>query len=391
MRQRWTRRAALAGLLTGIAGCSTSSTDSTGSPESKRSPSPTPIETPQATTSPTPEPVEVRDWPDGYYRGPLVSAHEHMNGPDGFWMAPETLDWFVRWMSRNRVAQAMAITNTQLVRTVGEHDDRLVPFLFPYAQVRQDFTRLAAVLGDVLDEHERYAGIGEFALYRQAPPDGEPPIPADHPRLLEVYDLAAERDLPVMVHGGQPGQYGNPTDPVADMEAAFEHNRECTFLVHGTFHGVTVDGQSDLVIGDAVDVLLDRHPNLYFDISGGNTSPYSYRYNDGPDEDYQTVNPSERKSREWFESKLESDGGVEYHAERLYELFGAAMENHPDRVMWGMDASWQWHYNGWAMDTWVDVARALLGKLPTEKARAVGFRTAADLFDVEVTMPVEPK
>jgi hypothetical protein len=50
-----------------------------------------------------------------------------------------------------------------------------------------------------------------------------------------------------------------------------------------------------------------------------------------------------------------------------------------------MDASWQWRFNDWAMDTWVDVARALLGKLPQQKAEQVGYETAAELFGITVS------
>lgn len=381
--------------MSGIAGCSSFSSDSgvtptsasaetaTQRPTPTATPSSTPTRTPTASNSPTPS-VEVRTFPDAYYQGPLVSTHEHMNGPDGFWMTAEKLDWFIDWMRRNKVAQAMAITTKELAPTIEAHDDRLVPFLFPYQHVRNELDRLRPVLNELLNRYEFYEGLGEFALYRSPGPDGTPPLPANHPRLLEVYDLAAERDIPVMVHGGQRGQYGNPEDPVTDMEAAFTHNRDCTFLVHGTFHNVTINGETGVPIGEAVDILLDRHPNLYFDISGGTTSPYSYRYNEGPDDDYDTVNPREKKSQEWFESKLQADGGVEYHAAQLYDLYEPMLENHPDRVTWGMDASWQWHFNDWAMDTWVDVARALLGKLSRDKAEQVGYKTAAGLFRISV-------
>mgnify|MGYP002278070225 CR=1 FL=1 len=335
-------------------------------------------------STPTLEPVDVREWPEEFYQGPLVSTHEHMSGPDGFWMTSEKLDWFVSWMQRNRVVRAMAITNEQIAPVIEPHDDRLVPFLSPYIQLRDEFERLSAALEDLLDRHDFYEGLGEFGLYRAPGPDRTPPIPANHPRLLEVYDLAADRDIPVMVHGGRPTQYEDPTGLVTDMEAAFEHNRDCTFLVHSTFYGVTIDGESNLPIGEAVDTLLNEHSNLYFDISGANTSPYSYRYNEGPDDDYDTVNRTEKKSQEWFESKLQADGGVDYHASRLYDLYGSILENHPDRVTWGMDASWQWHFNDWAMDTWIDVARALLGKLPQDKADQVGYKTAADLFGISI-------
>lgn len=77
--------------------------------------------------TPTPEPIELREWPDAYYQGPLVSAHEHMNGPDGFEMTHETMDWFVRWMRRNRVAQTMAITSKRFIPIVEAHSDRNHP------------------------------------------------------------------------------------------------------------------------------------------------------------------------------------------------------------------------------------------------------------------------
>lgn len=332
----------------------------------------------------TPDEVDVREWPEEYYQGPLVSAHEHMNGPDGFSMTADRLDSFVRWMGRNRVSHAMAITHTGLVPVVEEHDDRLVPFCFPYDLLRTDLATLADSLARRLDEYPLYRGIGEFGLYRWPGPDGDPPLPANHPSLLDVYDLAAERDMPVMVHGGQPGQYGNGADPVAHMEAAFEHNRDCTFLVHGTFqNGVTIDGTADVPVGEAVATLLERHSNFYYDISG-QASPYAYDWERPPDDDRDTVNPGERRSREWFESKLADRGGLDQHAERLYETFKPILEDHSGRVTWGMDASWQWHFNEWALDAWADIARSILGHLPEDAAADVGYRTAGMLFDIGV-------
>jgi hypothetical protein len=69
----------------------------------------------------------------------------------------------------------------------------------------------------------------------------------------------------------------------------------------------------------------------------------------------------------------------------LHLAYEPILSNHPDRVTWGMDASWQWRFNDWAMDTWVDVARALLGKLPQQKAEQVGYETAAELFGITVS------
>ncbi|WP_460922270.1 amidohydrolase family protein [Salinarchaeum chitinilyticum] len=328
--------------------------------------------------------VEPREWPAAYYGGPLVSAHEHMHGPDGFGMTDETMDWYVRWMARNRVAQAMAITYTDYAPVVSAHDDRLVPYCHAMDLVRDERDRLAAAIAERLDEYPLYEGVGEFGLFHVAGPSGEPPLPANDPVLLDVYDLAAERDLPVMVHGGQQGIYGNGEDPVDHMVAAFEHNRDCTFLVHGTFiNGVTIDGETEVPVGEAVATLFDRHPNFVFDISG-QASPYAYNWRRPPDDDPTTISDQETRSQTWFETQMRQHGGVEGHAQRLYDRFQPILENYSERVTWGMDASWQWHFNDWVLDTWVDVGRSALGRLPEAKARNVGYRTAAGLFEIDV-------
>lgn len=334
------------------------------------------------------EPVEVREWPEKYYHGPLVSAHEHMSGPDGFQMDEEALDWYVRWMRRNHVAQAMAITASYILPVVRDHDSRLLPFYSPHQDLREHFDDLAERIDAQLDEYSAYVGIGEFGLY-QVPDLEAPPVPADHPELLGVYDVAADRDIPVMVHpASHHNGYDNPREPVVRVEAALEHNRDATFLIHGdTFRGVTIDGETDLSPGEALSILFDRHPNFYFDLSP--VSPYVYPWHPIPYELERDGTPevvdSETKSREWFEARMD-ETGVEHHAQRYYDRYAPILENHSDRVLWGLDASFQWHYNDWALDTWVDVGRALLGRLPEGNARDIGYRTAEELFGINVAV-----
>jgi hypothetical protein len=76
--------------------------------------------------------------------------------------------------------------------------------------------------------------------------------------------------------------------------------------------------------------------------------------------------------------------GVEHHAQRYAERYEPILTEHSERVLWGLDASWQWHFHDWTLDTWVDIGRSVLGRLPEEHARNVGYRTAEELFDIEV-------
>lgn len=375
MTRRWSRRAVLAALASsaGCLGGESSPEMSTDTPMATGTPTatPTPTDTPTASPSPTPEPVEVREWPDEYYGGPLVSAHEHMHGPDGHQMTAETMDWFVRWMDRNRVDQVIGFAGDGYLDVVTAHDDRVVPFAFAWKSMREDFDRAAAVLEQRLDDHPAYEGIGEVGLKPYTTPEGEPPVPADHSNLLEVYDLAAERDIPIMLHGSQPWFYSEerrdefeePMDVPgwASLERAYAHNRDTQFLVHATYQwGKMNDGE--IVAG-----VLERNPNVTYDIS--DLHPFAWT--------------SEDKSQEEFERQI-AQKGVEGHAEEFYQEHARILKDYSDRVTWGMDASYDWHYTDWALDTWVDVARSLLGRLPEENARNVGYRTAADLLDIEV-------
>jgi hypothetical protein len=112
-----------------------------------------------------------------------------------------------------------------------------------------------------------------------------------------VYDLAAERDVPVMAHpSSHHNSYDDPEKAVQDAEAAFEYNRDTTFLIYGdTFRGVPLDGKTDFRAGEVISIIFVRHPNVYFDISG--ISPFAYPPNLHPDDEYPAVNPDEKIPR----------------------------------------------------------------------------------------------
>lgn len=380
MPQRLSRRAVLAALAT-AAGCAgnsgdgenTATTQSTTLVTTTATASTSTTEQSTTTQQTTAEPVEVREWPEEYYSGPLVSAHEHMHGRDGFQMDEEKLEWYKRWMDRNRVDRVVGFSSDRYVYIFEGEDDYVLPFAFPWGEIRQDLDHLADNLAVRLDRYPVYEGLGEFGLKgREAVGDtGSTPLRADHPAMLEVYDLAAERDIPVMIHAARPFQYSDEKrkdfeEPMdipswAALEKAYEYNRDTDFLVHSTYEWYKMRD------GGIIAGALERNPNLYFDIS----EMHPYAYGEG------------QLSQDEFESKFE-ETSVETHAERFYDAHREILENHSDSVTWGMDASSTWHYTDWALNTWVDVGRACLGMLPEENARNIGYRTAEELFDIEV-------
>ncbi len=345
MAERWSRRTLLALAGAGLVGC----------------------------TGRTTESVEPRSFPDAYYQGPLVSAHEHMNGGDGSARDSETLSRYSRWMERNGVDRVMAITPPYIFSEVKPHSDSLIPFLFGYPFINQHRSEFATRIKRTFRENDFLRGIGELGVYQHTDADGMPLAP-DVPQMLELYDFAADQDVPIMVHGAAPWHFpdserqswDSPLDcPTLDqMENAYEHNRDTQFLVHGTYFST-----GEMTIGEMAAQALEAHPNLYYDISA--LKPYGVIGLDG-----------ESMTQEKFERKME-ETGVEHHAAEHYEKYKPVLEGYSDRVLWGMDAALEWNYAEWALDTWIDVARSLLGRLSTEDARNVGYRTAQELFDLD--------
>ena len=94
---------------------------------------------------------------------------------------------------------------------------------------------------------------------------GEPPR-ADHPALLEVYDLAAELNMPVLLHHNITGVYMTEVLYLEEMKAALAHNRDANIIwAHvGISRRITVP--NEVIIG-ITETMLSENKNLYYDIS----------------------------------------------------------------------------------------------------------------------------
>jgi hypothetical protein len=300
-----------------------------------------------------------------------------MTGPDGYIQETEELNKFIRLMDRNGIARAAAFAPSANIGYVDNFPDRLIPFLFAHEFMRNHPDEFATRMSEYASGLSSIRGLGEFGLYGVTGDDGLP-HPPDSPQMLEIYDAAAQQEIPVMVHGAEPWAFPESVRdswesdlecPTLDqMATAYKHNRATKFIVHATYFETDNISRAEMVAE-----ALSNHPNLYYDISP--IAPYAY---------FNGLMESGSMTKEKFQSKIESTG-IQQHADTYYERFKLLLENHSDRVLWGIDAAYEWHYTEWAIDTWVDISRALLGRLPEEKARNIGFRTAEEVFDIEIT------
>jgi hypothetical protein len=121
--------------------------------------------------------------------------------------------------------------NLTLQRTAGRPID---------AQTRSDFERTAR---EILDAGA--AGFGEIAVHHLSLLEGHPYewIPADHPLLLVLADIAAERDAVVDLHldvvprdSGTPARFGSRANPrvlranLESFEKLLAHNRKARIV-----------------------------------------------------------------------------------------------------------------------------------------------------------------
>lgn len=161
------------------------------------------------------------------YDDPLVLAHEHFytpidNGNRVAWeMRGDCLAGYLEFMDRNDVSTVLPFFASYQLPILQEHDDRFTPFLndFIFTTYVNETPpdEWATMPGQLLSEHDGIAGLGEFALFclekRSGLPTEKPPrdpMRADHPALMDIYEVAADHDVPVMLHPFlQPPQLGS--------------------------------------------------------------------------------------------------------------------------------------------------------------------------------------
>jgi len=277
-------------------------------------------------------------WSQQPYTGPLVDAHAHLEAESGV-----TAEALLALYDETGVRGAWLFGFPWSVAAdaARSHPERLVPFLAEgYAttlgpeSAYRDSTGLESLLAS-----RAVRGLGEVILrhsaFRLGPSGGgysapATDVPADHPLLVEAYQLAGRQGVPVVVH--QEAAY------VAELERALRAAPDTTFVWAHAGHGPA----------STLRPLLVRYPNLYADLSA--RTPWIGA---------RTVltDPSGELWAEWRD----------------------LLAQYPDRFLVGFDLFVPAHYRlAYVRDT-VQYYRGLLGRLDPAAAEAVGYRNAERL------------
>ena len=309
-----------------------------------------------------------REYPGGYYTGPLIDTHFHIpNIPDA---PPEATMEELRQTDRPSLGVNITMTEiectlendgtqkviaffpvypeipTQMVEVVNQtmqrYPEKFVPFIMPPASDNKPDgspTVKAEVLADMLAIYPGlFKGYGEIGLYaRQG--GGSKELPPDNPVLLEIYPIVQNEKLLVYFH---------PGDGHADnLAQVLDKYPDIIFLVHG-----------DQIQPGIID-LMDKHPNVYFtmnDLYG----------------DEWLLRPQVTKQEfldyfSYYEPLIQKD----------LAMYEEMIEKHPDRFMWGTDrGDTLWTYDIEVGQKLADYGRAFIGRLDPEIQEKFAYKNA---------------
>ena len=211
------------------------------------------------------------------------------------------------YLSNDSRAYYFSATDYMLMADYMRLPDAIQARFFPFAGGINPNDRFAARhLQRVLDDFPGvFHGIGELMSRHDdltALTYGEPPR-ANHPALLEVYDLASDYAMPVLIHHNISGSYMKEPIYLREMKNALAHNRNTNIIwAHvGVSRRVEIPDLTEIA-----DAMLSENPNLYYDIS-------------------------------WvvYDDYINKDG-------ESREVWASLFEKHPDRFLVGSDKVGRW-------------------------------------------------
>ncbi|MGH8497065.1 MAG: amidohydrolase family protein [Gammaproteobacteria bacterium] len=180
-----------------------------------------------------------------------------------------------------------------------------------------------------------WQGIGEIVTRHDdltALTDGEPPR-ANHPALDPVYALAAEHDLPVLVHSNITSVRMKEPLYLQEFEEAIAKHPRTKFIWAHAGTSEAINRRIDLeFLDNEIERLLDAYPNLWIDLSWAVLDDY-------------LLGKQDRVNSRWL---------------RL-------IERHPDRFMFGSDLIGRFEGMGEKLGAYED----LLDALSPQNARLV--------------------
>lgn len=197
-------------------------------------------------------------------------------------------------------------------------------------------------------------GLGEIEQYAWD-------IQPNNPKMLELFDLAAENNLKVMFHP-DPGQSNA-------VKTVLERYPDTIFLIHMFPEDLSTDKQQYLI-------LLKTHDNLYFSVDAdhmmfdGETG-LLYKYED------ETV----AQAKAHF--MTDYDQNEQQLLNSAVQRYKPLIEAVPDKVMWGTEGGTPYFYEPEVYDRTVKFSRLFIAELDPVIQEKFAYKNALKMFGEE--------
>ena len=216
-----------------------------------------------------------KKFPPGRY----VDVHTHLGQT---WNSTQSLtaEVLLRWMDAQQISQAVVLplvspesssyllTTDFVLAQTEPYRDRLIPFCC--VDPRTSYNGGHKGLVDMLKRYVE-AGAKGFGEHK-------PGVGFDDPRNMAIYAACAELKLPLLFHIDNQRNLDKPGLP--GLAKALAEHSACNFIGHGPGWWASISGdatQADIggypktkvAPGGAIDALMDKHPNLFGDLSAG--------------------------------------------------------------------------------------------------------------------------
>lgn len=243
----------------------------------------------------------------------------------------------------SKFAEGSAVSSAKQIEEA--YPGKIVHFLMP-PPVKSLIVDPSEIEGILNKNQGLFRGYGEVALYM----DGYEGIRPNDPQLKEIYKLAREHNLVVMIH---------PEDELRDgIEEILKEFPTVNFFFHG--------GRSQ----EWVIELMDKYPNFYYSIDGDLVSLYGY------DRGLQFKNVN---AKEDYLSYLRKNFNA--NLEEAVIRWKGRIEKHPDRFTWGTDRWYEWHFDPEVGSLLEEFGRSFIGRLDPKVQENFAYKNAEKMLE----------
>lgn len=242
----------------------------------------------------------------------------------------------------SKFAQGAAVNTAKEIEK--KYPGKFVHFLMPPPVAQLNVS--PSEVGETLAKNKGlFGGFGEVALYMDAYQGAKP----NDPDFLEIYKLADEHNLIVMIHPEDNDKTG--------IEEILQKFPNVTFFFHGGHYQKWIIG------------LMDDFDNFYYSVDA--EINLLYGQNKGPESTQPTKEEYLSYARENFDSIIN---------ETLRE-WKEIIEANPDRFTWGTDRWYAWHFDPEVSVVVEELSRSFIGGLDSSAQEAFAYKNAEKILE----------